>query len=86
MAFGDVKLGGELEFVGEGGFVVASTERGLSFHGVLSIGDGEWLGEDTKKDGFLCPILSSYGRNLRTQSAIDILETSEFLYVKFLDH
>ena len=86
VAFGDVELGGEFEFVGEGGFVVASAERGLSFHGVLSVSDGEWLGEDAEEDGFLGSVLSGYGRDLGTQSAIDILESSEFLYVEFLDH
>ena len=86
MAFGDVELRGEFEFVGEGGFVVAATERGLSFHGVLSIGNGEWLGKDSEEDGFLGSILSSYGRDLGAQSAINILEAAEFLYVEFLDH
>lgn len=86
VAFGDVELGGKFEFVGEGGFVVASAERGLSFHGVLSVSDGEWLGEDAEEDGFLGSVLSGYGRDLGAQSAIDILEASEFLYVEFLDH
>lgn len=86
MAFGDVKLWGEFEFVGEGGFVVASTERGLSFHGVLAVGDGEGLGEDAEEDGFLGAVLSGYGCDLGAQSAIYILEAAESLYVEFLDH
>lgn len=86
VTFGDVELRGEFKFVGEGGFVVASAERGLSFHGVLSVGDGKGLGEDAEEDGFLGSVLSGYGRDLGAQSAIDILESSEFLYVEFLNH
>lgn len=86
VAFWDVELRGEFEFVGKGGFVVASTERGLSFHGVLSVSDREWLGKDSEEDGFLGSILSSYGRDLGAQSAINILEAAKFLYVEFLDH
>ena len=86
VAFGDVELGGEFKFVGEGGFVVASAERSLSFHGVLSVGDREGLGENAEEDGFLGSVLSGYGRDLRAQGAIDVLESSEFLYVEFLNH
>lgn len=86
VAFGNVELRGEFEFVGKGGFVVAATERGLPFHGVLPISDGEGLGEYAKEYGFLGSILSSNGRDLGAQGAIDILESSEFLYVEFLDH
>ena len=86
VTFGDVELRGEFEFVGKGGFVVASAERGLSFHGVLSVSDREGLGEDAEEDGFLGSVLSGYGRDLGAQSTIDILESSEFLYVEFLNH
>ena len=86
VAFGDVELRGEFKFVGEGGFVVASAERGFSFHGVLSVSDGEGLGEDAEEDGFLGSVLSGYGRDLGAQGTIDVLESAEFLYVEFLDH
>ena len=43
VVFGDVEIRGKLELVRESGFVIASTERGLPFHGVLSISDGEGL-------------------------------------------
>lgn len=86
VAFRDVELRGKFEFVCKGGFVVAATERGLPFHGVLPISDGEGLGEDAKEYGFLGSVLSGYGRDLGAQSAIDILEASEFFYVEFLDH